>query len=1665
MPLHLLTAAAAALAAAPSTSAPAAAAAASSGSRASASSAYSSANSGSSSGGGAGRRINFGSASSSSASAPRADLSALGVGGSGPGGGSGTGGGGSYGGFGSGGSEQGSGSSSDSGMLAGMAKAVGSALFFPLASITGSSTPVQVPTPPPAQSSGGGASGFDPAQTSFPMLPRYRGNALELLQPVPFAASESSPHSHRRPLHSQQAALRQAIHAQQQASVQTQYLSSLLNSPSFSPDDLADPPPFYLPPLPYPFNESVTAIRALAREVHEKSGTASEYLVFASHHGSWMHPLTPQQEREQREGAASSANSSAAEAHAARQYQRCIQLVPARYFQPDFSVANEALMFYEQQLAAAAAEAEQEEEEENKRREAQANGTALTVQPSASSSPLASSSASSFYSTFSSPQPPRSTGSGGGLGSARGAGSGRNGATAAQRDTAFFQAAWAATHAPSQPGADSVGIVPGMVDAVFVTPAKAAASLYKMFNKMTGGPRSLSPTAGGAAALYASSHQRAMGALSSKRGGPGSARGAFSSSPLPAPTAEDLNALQLQQRLAGYLDLVEVTLMQLVSSKSKSFFQSLATIQMLNGEIDAALLATKQIRQGVLVLQERLVEDSLVVVRNERSLRAARHTLALLELVRAVSHTQSTVKTLLGTSEFLAAIQLVHATLEVIKMPQLRRLRCLAQTEIKLRENLKLIDMLMMAEFVALAMPEEEEEGSGGGGETAQLLVADADTPLLQLKSSLRADARMSPGDLERLVPLVQTLYSFGTILPTLLKYSQELREHVQLQLVQFCANELAEAQKIMPTSATAAASASAPGPSASPANAALGLTSSTSMGNLSTVTVAMPVNPARAACVAAATSTAAPSSSPASSATASSAAPAGPASNAASFMASWVPNALRRAGSTVSSSTAITAAPEQPPTAPAEGDFTGAASSPPASASAAGLTASSSLGSLSAQASGTQPEPSPPAAGVAAVNPVAQLVSLVSSFSHGAFLRFQTRLHARILRLIYRAVGVRQGVLDAVAMISDTNTKENAAGNAAATATAPVQMHSISPERLQREFTDLFRGLICQSKDGGPEAGCIEHLCTRLIEPRAAAHAALGLGPLKQLVECTMEFVREAESVAGSPCMELRRVLLAHEKAFLAAFHTRLVGELTAALERDLWERVDVPRAFQVLVDSQFMRRTRGLRPPGSDGAHNAAGSGTWADAEEDEGEEDEESGATAATYLFIENDSSTAATAAASADAVVDGMAPSPYAKYPVTSSVLTLLHLLSQYCQCASQLKGVSLDILSRVVELLTIFNSRSVQLILGAGAMHLNPAIRSITSKQLALTTQCLALLLTQLPVLRATLAAHFPPKFHAQLHRDLERVRKDYTDHLGELLAKLRSMAMEVAEASCRGSVLWIKREEEIAALAASASAPSKQATGAPPAAVAAPTNTLPSLFKQSSRLLTQTDALYQVVQEVLQPDQRAQLMGDIARGYVRVFHAHFNTASGGGIVAGQLSSGVLRSKLSKRVEATLERFRAWISPQEFAAMKQELAIYIIQPSAASLGAGGAVGAGAGAGAGSATPGLSVSPSPVPSPTLPLSAASSAPTTPVTSTADVIPASSAVEAKSDGHQPVSAATAASAALDVAPAGATDNGTTAAAASAPDASLLPFASSSQPIADGDSSPVASSSSELP
>ena len=123
-----------------------------------------------------------------------------------------------------------------------------------------------------------------------------------------------------------------------------------------------------------------------------------------------------------------------------------------------------------------------------------------------------------------------------------------------------------------------------------------------------------------------------------------------------------------------------------------------------------------------------------------------------------------------------------------------------------------------------------------------------------------------------------------------------------------------------------------------------------------------------------------------------------------------------------------------------------------------------------------------------------------------------------------------------------------------------------------------------------------------------------------------------------------------------------------------------------------------------------------------------------------------------------------------YKVVWSCLLLVEMIMTNLSAAAIFQSLAANAVSKVTELLRLFNSRTTQLVLGAGAIRSAASLKSINAKHLSMVTQCLGMMLALLPHIRAALMAQLPAKQYTLLS-DLDKTKKDYVDHNEKVLNK------------------------------------------------------------------------------------------------------------------------------------------------------------------------------------------------------------------------------------------------------------------------------------------------------
>ncbi|TWW59132.1 vacuolar protein sorting-associated protein 54 [Takifugu flavidus] len=224
----------------------------------------------------------------------------------------------------------------------------------------------------------------------------------------------------------------------------------------------------------------------------------------------------------------------------------------------------------------------------------------------------------------------------------------------------------------------------------------------------------------------------------------------------------------------------------------------------------------------------------------------------------------------------------------------------------------------------------------------------------------------------------------------------------------------------------------------------------------------------------------------------------------------------------------------------------------------------------------------------------------------------------------------------------------------------------------------------------------------------------------LSQVVEA---FAKDTEELCGRHSVSLRGALQSQANRFVHRFHDERKNKLSLLLDNERWKQAEVPAEFQDLVNSI------------------ADGRITLPERKIPDLEERKP-----AEFLLV------------------DGQ------KYAVVGTVLLLIRIFLEYCQCVNDIPSIATDMLTRLSDLLKHFNSRSCQLVLGAGALQV-VGLKTITTKNLALASRCLQLVVHYIPIIRA----HFETKLQSKqfsILRHFDHITKDYNDHIAEVSAKL-----------------------------------------------------------------------------------------------------------------------------------------------------------------------------------------------------------------------------------------------------------------------------------------------------
>ncbi|XP_028098767.1 vacuolar protein sorting-associated protein 54, chloroplastic-like [Camellia sinensis] len=257
-----------------------------------------------------------------------------------------------------------------------------------------------------------------------------------------------------------------------------------------------------------------------------------------------------------------------------------------------------------------------------------------------------------------------------------------------------------------------------------------------------------------------------------------------------------------------------------------------------------------------------------------------------------------------------------------------------------------------------------------------------------------------------------------------------------------------------------------------------------------------------------------------------------------------------------------------------------------------------------------------------------------------------------------------------------------------------------------------------------------------KLLGVRALLHPRLRLQEFLGIYNITQEFITATEKIGGRLGYSIRGMLQSQAKAFVDFQHESKMAKIKAVLDQETWVEVDVPDEFQAIVTSLFCSEPLTAEHT-DDGQDNTARSNST---------NNKQRGKSSSQTLLFRG------------------------VGYHMVNCGLILLKMLSEYIDMSNYLPVLSSEVVHRVVEILKFFNTRTCQLVLGAGAMQVS-GLKSITSKHLALASQVVSFTYAIIPEIRRILLSKVPDTRKALLLSEIDRVAQDYKVHTDEMHTK------------------------------------------------------------------------------------------------------------------------------------------------------------------------------------------------------------------------------------------------------------------------------------------------------
>lgn len=272
----------------------------------------------------------------------------------------------------------------------------------------------------------------------------------------------------------------------------------------------------------------------------------------------------------------------------------------------------------------------------------------------------------------------------------------------------------------------------------------------------------------------------------------------------------------------------------------------------------------------------------------------------------------------------------------------------------------------------------------------------------------------------------------------------------------------------------------------------------------------------------------------------------------------------------------------------------------------------------------------------------------------------------------------------------------------------------------------------------------------TKILKVRSDQTTQLPLQRFLRYFALNRLFADECEAVSGRGGSSLKSVVNSHIKDFVTHFGEMERQRIVATMDSDRWDAKDFSNA-----DNSALSRV--LDGSTKDAPQWTRDFKVW----EDEKDETES--------ITIAPNGQANGTAASTPGKDKVRSATVDEQKYILPQSAISLLRGVESFEHLMAGIPSMTQDIASSLLEYLKLFNSRSAQLILGAGATR-SAGLKNITTKHLALASQALSFLIALIPYIRESVRRRSSAS--GAIMGEFDKVKRLYQEHQAGIHDKL-----------------------------------------------------------------------------------------------------------------------------------------------------------------------------------------------------------------------------------------------------------------------------------------------------